>query len=313
MEHQGETIVKLLWAMLLTVHTAFCATNLPVQHSLAYQGVNRPYAVYTPSNVQPAGSRAVEIVLHGRHCGTSPVTNMDYGWEYTARQTGNGFLVVMPSATGIASAPGCASTLWEWNWYGACELGVFQAQACPDDSGFLAALVAELVANYGVDPSRVYIHGFSAGAHMAYRLAIEQGTKFAGVSINSGLPETGASDANIFTLLPSSINGNPSLIVLHGTADTTAGGVNPCSGKWAKNQAVPASTIDGAFDYFTTLQGWTPSSSQPLCVNGVLQPTGKTASDASGNVKLTVIPLVGIGHQDAAWENGTIWNTWRNQ
>ncbi|WP_238946921.1 alpha/beta hydrolase family esterase [Seongchinamella unica] len=49
-----------------------------------------------------------------------------------------------------------------------------------DDVGFTRALVARLSADYGVDPGRVHLGGFSNGGNMVYRLALEAPELIAG-------------------------------------------------------------------------------------------------------------------------------------
>jgi polyhydroxybutyrate depolymerase len=50
-----------------------------------------------------------------------------------------------------------------------------------DDLGFVRALLARLKETLKIDPNRVYACGFSAGAYMAYRLAMEMPEQFAAV------------------------------------------------------------------------------------------------------------------------------------
>lgn len=55
-----------------------------------------------------------------------------------------------------------------------------------DDVAFLRALIERLCAEYHADPSRVFVCGYSAGAYMAYRAAVELADLVAAVGIVNG-------------------------------------------------------------------------------------------------------------------------------
>ncbi len=55
-----------------------------------------------------------------------------------------------------------------------------------DDIGFIEAVIDEMIENYPVDTSRVYIMGHSNGGIMAYRIAAELPYKVAAIASNSG-------------------------------------------------------------------------------------------------------------------------------
>jgi polyhydroxybutyrate depolymerase len=55
-----------------------------------------------------------------------------------------------------------------------------------DDVGFLNGLLDKLIAEYPVDPHRVYIYGYSAGAAMAHRMACVNAERFAGIVAGAG-------------------------------------------------------------------------------------------------------------------------------
>jgi polyhydroxybutyrate depolymerase len=65
-----------------------------------------------------------------------------------------------------------------------------------DDDGRLAALIDWWRAHRAVDPSRIYVAGFSNGGFMAHRLACTAGDRIAAVaSIGGAAPDAGASCA----------------------------------------------------------------------------------------------------------------------
>ena len=56
-----------------------------------------------------------------------------------------------------------------------------------DDVGFIRALIDQLHAAYHTDPARVFVCGHSAGAYMAYRVAIDLADRVAAAGVVNGL------------------------------------------------------------------------------------------------------------------------------
>ncbi len=79
-----------------------------------------------------------------------------------------------------------------------------------DDSGYLSALADEAV-GYGVDPSRIYFIGYSAGGFMVHRLACDHGSRFAGYASLAG----GVGESPEWCPDPEPV----STVVIHGTDD----------------------------------------------------------------------------------------------
>jgi polyhydroxybutyrate depolymerase len=129
---------------------------------LEHDGAQRQALLHAPPGYRPG--IPLVLALHGRPSSPSGVRD-DSGLDATADV--EGFLVAYPAGDNSA-----------WNGLDCC--------AGPDDVGFLKALVADLVEGWGVDPTRVYATGFSAGANMAYRLAVEAPDVFAAIAPVSG-------------------------------------------------------------------------------------------------------------------------------
>ena len=73
---------------------------------------------------------------------------------------------------------------YSWNFTEECC--ALPDSAVPDDVGFLNRLLDALLLNYPVDPRRVYLYGYSAGAAMAYRLACDHTGRFAALVSGAG-------------------------------------------------------------------------------------------------------------------------------
>jgi len=175
----------------------------------------RDYRLFIPPN--DAGKpRALVVMLHG--CTQNPDdfakgTRMNVlGAKYNA-------LVLYPAQTQQANAQGC------WNWFKHNHQGRERGEPA-----ILAAMAKDIAHTHGVDPSRIFVAGLSAGGAMAAILATTHPEVFAAAGVHSGLPAGAARD------LPGALAamqgqggragaGAPKssvrLIAFHGDADTT--------------------------------------------------------------------------------------------
>jgi polyhydroxybutyrate depolymerase len=139
-----------------------CHPRLPpgtFARTLAFGGAQRTYLVHPGA---PRMKDALVLVLHGM--GGSGA-NIERRTHFDTVADKQGFVVAYPDAL---------ERRWSDGW----------DDGKADDVGFLAALADALVAEYSLDPDRVYVAGFSNGASMAHRLACERETvaAFAAVS-----------------------------------------------------------------------------------------------------------------------------------
>jgi poly(hydroxyalkanoate) depolymerase family esterase len=196
-----------------------------------------------------------------------------------------GLAVLYPAQDGNANSTRC------WNW--------FRREDQQRDAGepsILAGMTRQVVREHGLDPSRLYVAGMSAGGAASAVLAATYPDLFAAVGIHSGLPYRAAHD------MPSAFaamrDGGPvppvrgrfvPMIVMHGDQDTT---VSPLNGDRIVAQA------------------------RTRAAGGLLQPTAATEhgrsaggigytrtvhSDRAGRPMIEQWRLHGLGH---AWSGG---------
>jgi polyhydroxybutyrate depolymerase len=133
--------------------------------------------------------------------------------------------------------------------------------APPWDSAFVRAVIDDLLATRAIDPRRVFVVGHSQGAHMAYRVACDDGARVAAVAGVAG------------QLLECAPSRPVSVLALHGTNDAvirylpsgsepgaldtirTWGRADGCSGSLAPTGAPLDLTIE--VDAETSLQAFT--------------------------------------------------------
>jgi poly(hydroxyalkanoate) depolymerase family esterase len=184
---------------------------------------SRAYKVYLPGNV--AARLPLLVMLHG--C-TQNADDFAIGTRMNSLAEEFGFLVAYPEQSRAANPSLC------WNWFRPND-----TRRGSGEAAILAGITQEVVAEYSVDPARVFVAGMSAGGAMADAMGHTYPDIFAGVGIHSGLPHGSAVDAvSAFAAMrgePTTRNpttfsrsGNPvPAIIFHGDADHT---VNPSNG-----------------------------------------------------------------------------------
>jgi polyhydroxybutyrate depolymerase len=170
------------------------ADHRPLTRKLDSGGERRSYLLYVPERVAP--SPALVLFLHGR--GGSPAGIRERtraGFDALADR--EGFLVAYPAAL-----------------HGAWNTGHRWARSDADDVAFLSALIDQVIAEYRVDPRRVYVTGFSNGAGMSYWLACARSDKIAALAPVAG----GLARVKLQPCADASKRPIP-LLIIHGTAD----------------------------------------------------------------------------------------------
>lgn len=154
--------------------------------TLDWRGTRRQALVHDPPGAVGACLPLV-VALHGTG-GTARLMAVLSGFNRLANE--QGFRVVYPQALGETGTedPGVGAA---WN--------AGPGTGCPlhpeaDDVGFLSAVVGHLVDSHQADPQQCYVAGFSNGARMAYRLALEAPWVSAAAMV-AGAPVWGAAPA----------------------------------------------------------------------------------------------------------------------
>jgi len=130
------------------------------KHTFAIGGVARDYWVYVPST--PASEpRPLVVYLHG--CNQRVEHDAAPGTRWNALAERRGFVVaypeqrINPQSNGLGDGNGIGC----WNWF----LPDHQNRNAGEPA-LIAGITRQVVADQGLDPSRVYVAGVSAGADM---------------------------------------------------------------------------------------------------------------------------------------------------
>jgi len=139
-------------------------------------GRARTYILNLPPDYYDTSNLTLVVVLHG-FGGSASQAEADYG--VTDKANAEGFIVVYPDGV-LSNGP---FHLRSWNTGTCCP--VAQTENV-DDVHFISVLIDQMIANYKVNPKKVYVAGMSNGAMMAYTLACDLSNKIAAITSVSG-------------------------------------------------------------------------------------------------------------------------------
>ena len=140
---------------------------------------DRTCLVYVPANLPQQA--ALVIVLHGSGMDGARM-RISTGYEFDCLADQHGFVVLYPDG-------------YRRNWNDCRKNATFPSKRQNiDDVNFMRALIARMMLGHAIDQKRVYVFGYSNGAHMAFRLAMEAPAEIAAIaSVAANLPTPDAS------------------------------------------------------------------------------------------------------------------------
>ena len=242
---------------------------------------SRRYRLYVPARYSGQPLPLV-VMLHG--CTQSAEdfaagTRMNELAELAEEQ---GFLVAYPQQSEQANASRC------WNWFNGSEQRRDQGEP-----SLIAGITQQVIRDFAVDGTRVYVAGLSAGGAVAVTMGAAYPDLYAAVGVHSGLPCGAAS--NLPTAFAAMRQGPAAsahlkpttvpTIVFHGDADST---VNPVNAEQIIDQVMPAAglqsttlrgTSAGGVNYIRTIR--TDASRRPVVERWLLQGAGHAWSGGS--------------------------------
>jgi poly(hydroxyalkanoate) depolymerase family esterase len=189
---------------------------------------SRNYKLYIPSSYR-GQAMPLLVMLHG--CTQDP-DDFAAGTQMNLVAEEKQCFVVYPEQTMGANHSKC------WNWFNAID-----QQRGQGEPSIIAGIAQQIIDEYPVSESQVYVAGLSAGGAMAVIVGTLYPDLFAAVGVHSGLPFASAQD------LPSALNAmkrgasNPRkagdgalpIIVFHGDQDHT---VHPLNGEQVMEQGL---------------------------------------------------------------------------
>lgn len=165
--------------------------------SILINGVTRNYIEYKPAGLNPNLAHPLVIVLHGLGGNSQQMTQI-------------GFNAIADTADFVVLyAQGLLNTYNQASW----NNGTGLSSNAEDDLFFTRLIDLYLISGW-VDPSRVYVTGFSMGSIMSHHLALALNSKIAAIGAMAG-PLSTVDSQRPYPSYPTPV------IHLHGTEDGT--------------------------------------------------------------------------------------------
>jgi polyhydroxybutyrate depolymerase len=161
---------------LLTSCFAFAQTGTIDSTSFTCMGKIRTYTYYVPKIYDSIHAVPLIINMHGA-TGTSAKQQVAEDFRKIA-DTAN-FIVVHPQGLNIPIYPGIPIKQNGWNVLGTVA-------AWDTDKVFILNLLDTMLTNYKINPSRIYLTGYSEGGFMSYDFACFVTSRFAAIASVSG-------------------------------------------------------------------------------------------------------------------------------
>ena len=163
----------LLSALILVVLVAACRRPNAadyVTETLDIDGVTRTYHIHFPPEFSKTDAAPLVLALHGGG-GQGLKFNQSTADTLIPAAEARGMVLVFPE--GIDN-----------QWCDGRSEHLADDRNCEDvdDLAFLSAVIDQMIAEYGVDPARVYATGISNGGFMSVRLAVDLTDKIAAVA-----------------------------------------------------------------------------------------------------------------------------------
>ncbi len=184
--------------------TPISRPNPKTQQTMDVQGTTRYYLLDVPTAADNQTPLTLIFALHGYDMNNVSVTGL---YNFTSRSNGKA-ITVYPQGEG--PAPGDTS-----HWGD----GVLKSTWTGNTANytFIQNLITDLESRFCIDPSRVFITGFSMGGMFTNSIACDHSDWFRGFAPVEGMGPGSCSNANA----------KPAIMIHQGTADTT---VSPTTG-----------------------------------------------------------------------------------
>lgn len=152
-------------------------------YMIEIDGVSREYYVHVPACYDANTPTPVVLMLHGAS-GSGEEKYNNSGWKELGED--ENILTVFPTALAYCYTNAFGVTKTDTRWHSYPPVNHFcPGQNPKDDVKFLRQVIVEIKQHFNVDSKRIYMVGFSSGAQMTFRCAVEMSDLLAAV-VQSG-------------------------------------------------------------------------------------------------------------------------------
>ena len=264
------------------------------KQTFQWQGEDREYYLYVPASYTSTSDRLpVLVFLHGFDGGIDSY-NSSINFQQAADQFH--WMIVLPEAltahyqTSLMNIP--VGKTWNSGIVMTIMGNPFIPNSDVDDAGFLMALVDNLGTTYTLDPDSLFFTGFSMGAFMTHRMAIEHSDRIKGVAAASGLIPlcyAESTPAQHITVLH-----------IHGTADNTIKPDGTASPIPMMGEMTLGLSVDATINYWRNANQCDTEAetyAYPNTVNDGMTFTLNTYKNSTDNTRVGFLNVEGGGHQ----------------
>jgi polyhydroxybutyrate depolymerase len=162
-------IIIVIMASCSIVKNAGYAKNL-VENKMVWDGFDRTYYTYIPTNIKEVNSTPLLFHLHGGGGTGQGTPGLTFG-RFNELADEHGFIVVYPNAI-------------EKNWNDGRPLEEVRAwEQDIDDVGFILNIIERIQNEYSIDKNRIFTTGMSNGGFMSSRLICDRPEVFKGAAV----------------------------------------------------------------------------------------------------------------------------------
>jgi polyhydroxybutyrate depolymerase len=229
MMEKGRRIIGMVSVMVLLVLCGYSespagvASYEPGTHKhkldLRVLGFRRSYLIHIPKNYDRAEARPLVVALHGAF---STAEEMEEETGLSELADREGFLVLYPNGITLFG------WLQHWNAGHCCGRAMKDRV---DDLGFVSTVIEEVREHFRVDPSRIYMVGYSNGGMLAYLFAAQKPETLAAVAVIAGTIGSSPSPSEPEVRIPPARAPVP-VMAIHGREDDSI----PYEGGSIKNE-----------------------------------------------------------------------------
>ncbi|MBR5982858.1 MAG: T9SS type A sorting domain-containing protein [Bacteroidales bacterium] len=272
---------------------SLCSYAQQPKQNFEWQGETREYYTYIPASYDSENGMPVMVFLHGFDGGIDSY-NSSINFQQAADQFH--WMIVLPQALAAQYSMWGVNVPVGNTWNSGIEMTIMGSPFVPnsdvDDAGFLLALVDSLGNDYALNLDSLFFAGFSMGAFMTHRMAIEHSDRIRAVAAASGLIPVCYANSTPAQHI--------SVLHIHGTDDSTVKPDGTASPIPLMGEMTLGLSVDATIDYWRNANqcgSEAETIAYPDTENDGMLFSQETYTNNTDNTKVALLTVDGGGHQ----------------